>query len=158
MKRSYFGFTIYALCRTAALQSRGPGFHLLILVCWWVNERQFDGGAEVEEEGDDLVDRAGLEFGQTVVVGGARGLFDVVLDGEHHWLEQDAQRADHENDGGEPAVFAEEAVKQRLQRADGVCDGDGGSIGCGCGKGREEEERGHGASVRSPHRLDCGSR
>ena len=121
----------------------------MILVGGRGDEGEFDGGAEVEDERDDLVDRAGLEFGQTVVVGGARGLFDVVLDGEHHRFEEDTERADDENDGGKPAVFAEEAVEQRLQGAGGVRGREGRGIGGACGDGGEDEERDDRAALES---------
>src|SRR5882762_9674956 len=74
----------------------------------WSDQRQLDGGAEVEEEGDEFVDRAGLEFGQAFIIDRPRCLFHVALEGEHHRLEDNAQGANDENDGGNPAVFAQD--------------------------------------------------
>src|SRR4051812_45464953 len=79
------------------------------------NCRELDRSAEVQDEGDDLVDRTGFELLDTRVVGGARGLLDVVFNGQHYRLENQAQRTDHENNRCDPTVLAEQAVQQRLQ-------------------------------------------
>ena len=41
-----------------------------MLVCWRFDQRQFDGGVNIQDGGDGFVDRAGLDFLDGGVYGG----------------------------------------------------------------------------------------